>query len=84
MDFSQMAEDLKVKRGDFITIKKWRSHKDRSWVGDCLRVGAVQENFLVCTKIIPGGKEGIRFTLNIDDVEIMPLNEDFIAEFLRA
>lgn len=73
-----MNEELKV--GDFITVVKWLSHYDRSYVGDCLEVKAKDGEFLrvfrhkgYCEELI---------TLNLKEIVVRRLSNSFIETFL--
>ncbi|WP_415912494.1 hypothetical protein [Neptuniibacter sp. QD37_11] len=80
LDPQKLAESLKVKKSDFITVVKWRNSEDESYVGDCLEVLVVDEN-LLRVKVHCGFKP-VR-TLNLDEVEIRPLSKEFVDCVLK-
>jgi len=81
MNMNKLASDLKIKKGDFITVVEWKSHVDNSYKGDCLEVKVVDLPFLRVERhdgVFPG-----MLTLSLDAVEVMPLSKDFVDSVLE-
>ena len=66
-------EDLKI--GQTITVLKWLPYQDFSYVGDELKVVAIQ---LPLVKVERNGNSTRLLTLDTRKVELMELNEAFI------
>lgn len=59
--------------GDVVTILEWTSHKDNSWVGECLDVLAVDAPF-VCVETSIGP-----YRLDTRRCTLMRLSADYVA-----
>jgi hypothetical protein len=83
MNAQDLAESLTVKKGDFITVVRWTSHLDNSYKGDCMEVLVVDMPFIRVRihddDLFP---EGV--TLNLDQLEIMPLSDEFVKSVLES
>lgn len=65
--------------GDFITINRWLSHQDHSWVGQPLQVLAVDQPFLVVKESHPNARP---FSLDTRRCEVRGLSEDFVQALI--
>ena len=78
MNAKKLAEDLSLKKGDFFTVVEWTSHKDNSYKGDCLEAVVVDHPFVRVrnhsSRFVP------KMTLNLDQIVIQPLSEDFVSD----
>ena len=70
--------------GDFITVDEWTSHDDNSYRGDCLEVLAVDKNLVRVVR--HSGNHSLRewdkCTLNLDQVIIRELSDEFVSQFV--
>ena len=73
-----------IEVGDFITVVEWTSHKDNSYKGDCLEVLVTDENLLRVVRHTGKGTAGDwdYITLNLDQVVVRELSDDFVVEFM--
>ncbi len=81
MNFQEMAQELKIKNGDFVSVAKWINSNDGSYVGALLQVTAISSQFIRVLHM-DGILKGVKTTLSLDKVEITPLDDDFIADIL--
>ena len=83
MKYNIIIEQI-IEVGDFITVVEWTSHKDNSYRGDCLEVLAVDENLLRVQRHVGNGilRDWDHITLNLDQVVVRELSDDFVAEFM--
>jgi hypothetical protein len=63
--------------GDSVTVRKWIGTYDRSYCGDVLEVKAIDYPFAVMEKKT-GHFAGGRITLNLKEVELMKLSDEFV------
>lgn len=80
---AQLAKDAELKKGDFFTIKRWTSHKDNSYLGDCFEVKAIDHPYVRALKH-DGAFKGKTMTLSLDRVEIMPLSKEFVDDVMGS
>lgn len=65
-----------IKVGDKVTLLRWLSHKDRSWVGDLMTVKAKDYPFVVVSGDCFHGNKS--HTFHIQDVVFGKPSEDFV------
>lgn len=67
-----------VKKGMFITVVEWTSHKDNSYKGDCLEVKVVDDNLLRVERINHYSQTRDKFTLDLNRVIVRELSPEFV------
>ena|SRR6478609_4682445 len=67
-----------VKPGMHVSILKWKSHYDRSWVGDVLHVVNVNPPFIVTNR--RRKHETTRLVIDVRNVALVLLREDFVED----
>jgi hypothetical protein len=67
-----------VERGMHVSILKWKSHFDRSWVGDVLHVVNVNPPFIVTN--LRRKYQTSRLVIDVRDVALVRLREDFVED----
>jgi len=67
-----------VKPGMHVSILKWKSHYDRSWVGDVLHVVNVNPPFIITNR--RRTHDTSRLVIDVRDVSLVLLREDFVAD----
>lgn len=70
-----------IKKGDTITLIRWTSHKDRSWVGDLLNVKEVCPPF-VFVEIMSGNKVRWKYRFNANDVIFGRVTDTYIENMI--
>jgi len=79
-ELAKYGTDINV--GDFITVTKWLSHHDNSYVGNVLEVKAIDDQFIIVHRH-NGIGIGDKITLNLHAVEVRLLSKLFIAETMK-
>ena len=77
MDAKELVNGLNLKVDDFFTVVKWRGIKDNSYRGDCLQAKVIDFPY-IRTFVHDGPLKGHTITLNLDQIEIMPLSDEFV------
>lgn len=62
--------------GANLTVNKWISHSDNSWVGDALEVVAIDLPFIVVKEV--GGLLDENFSLDVRRVQLQTLSVEYI------
>ena len=78
--------DREIKVGDVITVEKWTSHMDNSWVGDLLEVIAIDKPFYA-VKYVRNEDSclGINsFVLNTGQCVLKKLSKEFVSAMIEA
>ncbi len=81
MNFNILTKRQEVKVGDYITVVLRSCSNDKTFCGDLLRVKVVDYPY-VRVHVYDGYSAGENSTLNLNDVEIMPLSQDFVDDVL--
>lgn len=76
-------ESKRISVGDIVTVKRWKSFFDRSYVGDLLEVLSVDSPFL-CVKRVGRSVVDRPLILSTDEVEIKKLSKEFVESALGA
>ena len=81
MEAKEMIKGLELKKGDFFTIVRWRFVKDNSYRGSCLEAKVIDPPY-ARVLVHDGILSGATITLNLDEIEIMPLSPDFVQNVM--
>ena len=81
MNAQDVFKQAMIKKGDFVTVRKWLSHPDNSYKGDCLEVMVVDTPF-IRVKRHTGWNKGGMLTLNLEQVELHPLSPEFVQSVI--
>jgi hypothetical protein len=76
-----IVQNCKIAKGDFFTVVQWLHSNDNSYKGDCFEVRVVDLPYIRAFRHTGWGAEG-SITLNLDQVEIMPLSDEFVADVM--
>ena len=71
-------KEYKPKVGDFVTVVRWINKTDKSYTGNVLEIKAIDYPFIV-TERHTGWFRDKALTLSLDQVEIKPLTDKFVA-----
>lgn len=66
-----------IAKGTFFTITQWNSHRDRSYVGDCLEAMVVDGPFVRVRRHYSRINKSY-FTIDLRDVDVRILSEEFV------
>ena len=67
-----------VKKGMFITVVEWTSHRDNSYRGDCMEVVVVDENLVRVERINHYSNTRDKITLDLNRVIVRELSAEFV------
>ncbi len=67
-----------LKPGEFVTIKQWLSHKDRSWVGDLIEVKFVEQGNVFVVIHDKYAHNQTRHRFRFTDVEFERVSPEFV------
>jgi len=68
----EYEKELNIKVGDFLTVKKWTSHTDNSYIGDVLEVIEVFLPHFTVRRYTKNSTNIIRLSLNAVEIEELP------------
>lgn len=66
-----------IELNSIVTILKWKSHQDRSWVGDILKVKAIDLPFVVL-EFQQGWNKGNTHSFHENDVDFGMPSQEYI------
>lgn len=80
------SDNPELKKGMFITVVEWTSHKDNSYKGDCLEVLVVDKTLIRVERadVKAGSFLGGPFTLDLNRVIVRELSAEFVANCIES
>ena len=79
-----MKDTNTIQVGQWFTVADWVGQTDRSWVGDVLKVQAIDWPFIVAQEFKYGTKILAPFKLDLPRVEVRPISDEYVRELAQV